>query len=146
MNAIGYGQRQIPVVQHTDLWHKIQQIQQMHFTAGYNNPRNEYYKGGFLTNLPSIMIDDRRSFYNPISYKAFDEYTMVDIDRIEYYEPNHTTMDINVNPAASFAGGMNGVIFIYTKAFINSNPSYIESSLADRIGYPTLKKTAYTAP
>ena len=146
INALGYGQRQIPVVQHTDLWHKVQQIQQLHFAAGYNNPRNEYYKGGFLTNLPSILIDDKRSFSNPISYNAFDEYTMADIDRIEYIEADPTQQSASSLVNMLYAGGHNGVIFIYTKQFINTNPAELRSGSPAYMGYPNLVKRAYTKP
>ncbi len=144
ISSIMFGQRQIP--QHSTLWHKIQDVQRLYFSDSYYNPIHEYYKIGLKTNYPAMIIDDKIAFSNVESSTRFDNYSLADIDRIEYITASEMQATNDVVMKGMHSGGENGVVFIYTKAFINSNPATLHSSYANQMGYPNLVKRAYTKP
>ena len=95
-----------------------------------------------------MIIDDKITFGNVESSTIFDNYTLVDIDRIEYITAGELQATNDFILQTLCRTDRNGVIFIYTKQFINSNsnPVVLESGTAGRMGYPNLVKRAYTKP
>ena len=143
-NTLIFAQRQGGVPQPlptSTLYTKIVDVHRLYFTVFYNNPIMPGPATQHTFNRPSMLLND-----NPIPIADLNSHSLADIDRIEYITASEMKATNDVVVQSLYAGSLNGVIMIYTKAFINSSPTSLRSGGPAYMGYPNLVKRAYTAP
>jgi hypothetical protein len=112
--------------QHSDLWQKVDDIRKEKFAESYYNPITIVDGYGFsYANVPLITIDDKIAFKNLADFPFLDQYTLSQVAKIDYWGKESKNYII-------FGGnGYDGIIFIYTKQYLNDNPNLI-SKLGSR--------------
>ena len=103
---------------HSDLWHKVEEIKRTVYPDSYNNPILITGKYGKKNNQPLVTLDDEFLCKNEEDCLKLDIYTLSQIAGIGYLPAN----DINVASTHGMVA-ISGVINIYTKTYTNQNPS-----------------------
>ncbi len=143
-SATAFAQRQgnapqpLPI---STLHTKIVDVHRLYFTVFYNSPIMPEPATQHTFNRPTMMLNDRAA-----DMADLNNHSLADIDRIEYIEPDATQQSAASLVNMLYAFGHKGVIFIYTKQFINSSPASLRSGSPAYMGYPNLVKRAYTKP